>query len=58
MSREELRAFLDILMCSDPWPIKGDNSREILDAFATAEARRHGFADWLDAYHHLLRVPS
>ncbi len=56
MSRYEFRAFLDLLMCSDPWPVKdgcGAN-QQILINFANQESIKQGYIDWLDAYHRLI----
>lgn len=54
MNREEFRCFLALLMCSDPWPVTNDPSNQItIESFADAEAQRHGFKDWIEAYHKL-----
>lgn len=49
MTDIELRAFLNLLMCSDPSPL---NSVEewTMKQFADAESRRHGYKDWITAY--------
>ena len=47
-----LKAFLTLLMCSDPWPVNNDQDNQItLERFADSESRRHGFTDWIEAYH-------
>lgn len=54
MSDEEFLAFMDLLMCSDPWPIKGEDgvhAQEILNGLADGEARRRGIDNWIVAYH-------
>lgn len=54
MNPKQFRAFLDLLMCSDPWPVDdGGESQKALDKFANEEAVRHGQRDWVGAYHHL-----
>jgi hypothetical protein len=53
MTREQLRAFVYLLMCADPWPVDDENNQLIVDAFADEEAMRHGFNDWVEAYHAL-----
>jgi len=54
MNEKEYRAFLDLLMCSDPWPIKdGGKNHKILEAFANKEATKFGHEDWIVAYHRL-----
>ena len=55
MTRQEFRAFLDLLMCSDPWPVKPDHNdtQTVLGLFADAEAKRHGYPDWIEAFHRL-----
>lgn len=54
MDRKEFRKFLDLLMCCDPWPVENDEqSQEIILDWANNEAVRHGFSDWIAAYHKL-----
>jgi hypothetical protein len=48
MSDHEYRAFLDLLMCSDPYPSDGEG---IVKGFADIEANIRGFGDWVEAYH-------
>jgi hypothetical protein len=50
MTKVEFKAFLDLLMSSDPSPLT-DEQDLALQAFADAEAKRHGFQDWIEAYH-------
>jgi len=49
MDEKELRAFLSLLMCSDPWPEGVDKT--VLEQFANKESRRHGFSGWIEALH-------
>lgn len=52
MNDKEFRAFLDLMMCSDPWPIQdGDVSEAILIEFADKEANNRGYENWIDAYY-------
>jgi len=52
MNNTEFRAFLDLLMCSDPWPVKPDNNTQYtLIKFADKESQNRGFTDWIEAYH-------
>lgn len=51
MNDFEFRSFLDLMMCSDPWPTREAEDNERLVAFANAESRKRGFAEWIDAFH-------
>lgn len=54
MSDQQFRAFLDLLMCSDPWPVAGDDGEhchEILTDLADDESYKRGFSTWIDAFH-------
>jgi len=53
MNKEQLKYFLELLMCSDPWPLEDNVSNDILQSFADEESKRHGFADWIEAFHKL-----
>ncbi len=53
MNLEELKAFLTLLMCSDPWPVPENYGNDLLQKFADSESQRHGFRDWIEAYHKL-----
>ena len=63
MTDKELRAFLDLLMVSDPWPVCDKhgvvdlNSQVILIALADREAGKSGrdFLDWIDAHHYFMK---
>ncbi len=46
------RAILDLLMCSDPYPVPDDGvGQKILTALANDEAKKRGYGDWVVAYH-------
>lgn len=49
MSHQAFRAFLDLLMVSDPWP-NGVEQKPLTD-WADKEARSWGYRDWIEAYH-------
>ena len=51
MSNEEFRAFLDLMMCSDSWPVSTSESQELLEEFADRHSRELGFDGWIVAYH-------
>lgn len=57
MSHVEFAAFLDLLVCSDPWPVKDKDGNEegeaVLKAYADRVAVANGFTDWINAYHKL-----
>lgn len=53
MTVKQYRAFLNLLMCSDPWPTPDAAENRILCEFADAEAIKHGYTDWIDAYHRM-----
>ncbi|MEE8289728.1 MAG: hypothetical protein V3R25_09990 [Nitrosomonadaceae bacterium] len=50
----DLRALMDLSMCSDPWPVEdaGVNQETIVDIL-NREAENRGYTDWIQAYHHL-----
>lgn len=53
MNTEEYRAFLDLLMVTDPWPdeLIGAYSQTLLKNVANRFAIDHGYSDWIAAYH-------
>ena len=56
MFDKEYRAFLDLFMCSDPWPVGvegGDDGHETLTKFADKQAKCRGYENWVVAYHEL-----
>jgi hypothetical protein len=55
MDAREFRALLDWFMCSDPWPVSGDESHELMMEWIDRAAKSRGYKDWVEAYH---RAPS
>ncbi len=54
MTGAEFRNLLDLIMCSDPWPVPdtGDgDGQDNLIRLADRESKARGFADWIEAYH-------
>ena len=55
MNDKEFRAFLDLMMCSDPWPIDpnetGDDEQGTLLDFIEKESNLRGYDGWIEAYH-------
>jgi len=51
MEDYEYRAFLDLMMCSDPWPVPDNVGQQLLEAFADDQAKKRGFDNWIEAYH-------
>lgn len=47
------KEFLALMMCSDPWPLDGAQSRTILEQFADKEALKRGYENWIVAYHEM-----
>ena len=45
-----LRVFMAWFMCSDPWPL-GKTDEVLVKLFLTDQVRRHGYTDWITAYH-------
>jgi hypothetical protein len=50
MTDVEFRSFLDLMMCSDPWPAS-EKAHAALDGFADRQSKAHGYEDWIEAYH-------
>jgi hypothetical protein len=50
MNDYQFRAFLDLLMVSDPWPLDERDHRALL-AHANAESGKRGYDGWIHAYH-------
>jgi hypothetical protein len=50
MSDEGFAVLLELLMVSDPWPLRGGTDA-YLKADADQEARKRGYCDWVEAYH-------
>lgn len=49
----EFRALLDLMMCSDPWPVDGDNQL-ILEKLIDNESHKRGYDGRMQAYHSFL----
>jgi hypothetical protein len=52
----ELKALVNLLMVSDPWPLTGrlgPEQEKLLKHFADVESRKRSYKDWVDAYHGL-----
>ncbi len=56
MNNIEYRAFLDLMMCSDPWPVaetpQGLDTQRLMVDVANRLANDRGYRDWIDAYYH------
>lgn len=56
MTDAEFRAFMDLLMCSDPWPVPdqgyGDGAKQLAE-LADREAHKRGYPAWIVAYHEM-----
>jgi hypothetical protein len=50
MNDSEYRSFLNLLMCSDPWPASAFDALS-LEGLALSEALKRGYPDWIEAYH-------
>jgi hypothetical protein len=50
MNDKEFRAFLDLLMCCDPWP--DGVSELVIKDYMDSEAQKRDFSDWIHAYHY------
>lgn len=46
----EFRALLDLVMCSDPWPLQ-DHAEATLKQLLDQAAWSRGYAGWINAYH-------
>ena len=53
MTTAELRVLLDWYMVSDPWPLPGDNSHEIIGELLDRESKKRGHDNWEQAYHYV-----
>lgn len=49
MTDQQFEALLDLMMCSDPWPLQ-DEARESLIGLANSEAKKRHYDDWVDAF--------
>ncbi|KKK92390.1 hypothetical protein LCGC14_2703410 [marine sediment metagenome] len=55
MTDLQLRAFLDLLMCCDPWPVDDDTSQDQMTCLADMESAKRGYGDWYTAFHEFKR---
>jgi hypothetical protein len=53
ITQEQLIALMALRMCSDPWPTGNEMDMTIIDEFLNNESIKHGFTDWIEAYHKL-----
>ncbi len=51
MSEKEFRSFLNLLMCSDPWPTGAGKDHVHMVDFANKLAQQRGYTTWVNAYH-------
>ena len=59
MTDKQYRAFMDLMMCCDPWPVgseSGDDGHETLLALADEQAQARGYDSWYVAYHEFMRT--
>ena len=54
MTDEEFRSFLNLMMCSDPWPTDDEDSI-ILIKFVEDQSRIRGYENWIEAFHNHLK---
>lgn len=50
MSDSQFKAFLALMMASDPWPLSEAEHDELL-MLANEESWRRGFEGWIEAFH-------
>ncbi len=56
MTDQQLRAFLTLLMCCDPWPVDsrstgGDENQDHMICLADVESAKRGYGGWIEAYY-------
>ena len=56
LTDEQFRSFLNLMMCSDPWPCTEDDHNYLL-GLAAEESKIRGFDDWIVAYHEFQKTP-
>ena len=54
MTDKEFRCFLDLMMCSDPWPTDITDQGVMID-YANKQSRLRGFPSWIEAFHGFLK---
>lgn len=52
MNDEVFRAFMSLMMGSDPFPCS-DEEKDLLNDFADQIAKEKGYSDWIEALHKL-----
>jgi len=57
MTGIEFRAFLNLMMCSDPWPA-GTVDSKVLEELADKESRLRGYDSWYVAFHEFKKGDS
>lgn len=50
MDRDILRTLLDLTMVSDPWPLKPQQQKPLLE-WIDRKVQAKGYSDWVEAYH-------
>ncbi len=58
MRDSDYRHFLNLLMCSDPWPVSDKTSEPAMISLANREAKLRGFPNWVVAYHDFAEKPE
>jgi len=51
MTFSTFQSILVLMMCDDPTNLQ-PSQREELEVWADEQARKFGFIDWIEAYHH------
>lgn len=51
MNAIEAKAFLNLMMCSDPWPTSEPKENKILEGWAEKIAKVFGHDSWIETYH-------
>jgi hypothetical protein len=51
MNDREFRALLDWFMSSDPWPVDGGDSHELMTNWLDRAAKSRGYTGWVEAFH-------
>lgn len=57
MDDRHFKAFLSLMMCSDPWPCS-EEEHEMLIQLAENEAKQRGYDSWYVAYHEFDKTVS
>lgn len=54
VTQGELRGLLDLFMCSDPWPIEGEDGERAqheIETLLDRYAQQENYRSWIEAYH-------